>query len=220
MPISVYNLNQARRSYGAHGFSRQNHFRLLKLGPERFSSKILRGIHYISTATVPGLTIEPKEVSFMGTPMFEPGQMKFGNSWPVEFRTAGDFLVRNAIEEWSFAIRNPLTGKGSTCVNSNDSSIELGIVNDKGVLVRCYTLYGVFPTEVGEISYDLTSDEITTFSTTFQYQYWCPTDCDGLLGQELEDVGVEVGIADKQSVFDQYEDFISRNDSGDGTCEF
>jgi hypothetical protein len=211
MSIEVYNLRRAREVYHRHGFSKEHMFRAIKIGPEYYSNKILRGVHYISSATIPGVTIENIEIPFMGSVLVEPSQMRWENTWTTTFKTPADFLVRNTIEEWMFDVRNPLTGKGSSCHNSQDSVIEIGVTNDEGQIIRCYTLYGVFPSSLGDIQYSMEGRELTNFDVTWSYQYWTPSRCDADLLNLVNNVSTEVGVVATKDIYQDYETFISSN---------
>jgi len=212
----MYNIRRADRSFKRHGFSKANHLRPIKIGPEPFNERILRGIYYMTTTQLPALTRDAIDVPFQGTPLKTSGQLQFGGgTTTIGFRTAGDFLARNAMEQWMFEMGNPLDGTGKFCVGE-DSTIQYAVVNDAGRIVRGVEFYGVFPSEIGAISY--TNEEVTptTFDASFAYSYWMPLD---ITEMDLDHIADSDSIQTNNSmIYDRYEDTISKNDAGDGLC--
>lgn len=206
MPNQLYNLRAAEETFRRHKFSLEHQLRIIKIGPEPYNSRILRGIHYVTSASVPGMTIEAKEIPFAGIPLRYPGNLNYTNEMTISFRTAQTFLVRNALEQWMFDIRNPLEGGGQYCRGSEDT-LQLAITNDAGRIIRGYELIGAWPSSLGDIAYNNESDNPTTFDVTFTYSYWCPLPLDGL---NLEDDfnNNEQRSVDKGVIYDQYEEYI------------
>jgi hypothetical protein len=216
----IYNLRRAERSFKRHGFSKEHHMRPLKIGPEPFNTQILRGIYYITSTTMPTLTREGKDVPFQGSILKEKGQLQFGNETTIGFKTAGDFLAYNSLQKWSLELGNPLDGSGNFCVGE-DSTIQYAIVNDAGRIVRAVEFRGVFPSSIGEITYNNESDNPTTFDVTFTYNYWVPLDIEELDLDRFEDAAADSDSAEtnRSLVFDNYEKLISDNDKKSDACE-
>lgn len=216
----IYNIRRADRSYKRHGFSKENHLRPIKIGPEPFNSRILRGIYYITSTSIPSLTREAIDVPFQGTPLKTKGQLQFGaGTTTIGFRTAGDYLGRNALEQWMFEMGNPLDGTGKYCVGE-DSTIQYAIVNDHGRIVRGVEFHGVFPSELGEISYNNEGVQPTTFDCTFAYSYWVPLDLEEMELDSFTDVVGESDSAqtNQSVIYDNYEKLISERENSND-CE-
>ena len=214
---NIYNLRRADSSFRRHGFSKQNHMRPIKVGPEPFNSRILQGIYYMTTTDLPALSRDALDVPFQGTPLKTQGALKFGdNTTKIGFKTAGDFLARNAIEQWMFELGNPLDGTGSYCVGE-DSTIQYAIVNDTGRIVRGVEMFGVFPTSVDAISYDNDGVQPTKFTATFAYNYWTPLDISQMELDNFTDVN---GYSDSAQtnvsvIYDRYEKLINDREKAD-----
>ena len=215
----IYNLRKAERSFKRHGFSKEHHMRPIKIGPEPFNSRILRGIYYITTTSLPTLTREGKDVPFQGSILKERGQLQFGNETTMGFKTAGDFLAYNALQDWSLKLGNPLNGTGEFCVGE-DSTIQYAIVNDKGRIVRAVEFRGVFPSSISEITYNNESDNPVTFDVTFTYNYWVPLNLEEL-DLDRFDNGIESDSTDTNSgvIFDNYESLIAANEAKNDACD-
>ena len=213
---NIYNLRKADQSYKRHSTSKDHFLRPIKIGPEPFNSRILRGIYYMTTTSVPALTREGKDIPFQGTNLKTAGQLQFGNETTIGFRTAGDYLGRNELEQWMFEMGNPLDGTGSFCVGE-DSTIQYILVNDQGRAVRGYEFIGVFPSSLGEINYSSESDNITTFDVTFTYSYWQPLALDGLdIQDDLPDS--DSFQTNTSVIYNEYENLISERESSTDAC--
>lgn len=211
---NTYNLREGARQFGKHGFSRQNFLKPVKIGPEPFSTQILRGLHYISTASLPALTRDSKDVPYQGSVLKEMGQLQFGNETTIGFRTPADFLSYNSLLQWSTELGNPLDGSSKYCVG-DDSTIQYLVTDKTNKVVRGVEFIGVFPSSVGEIAYDNTSDDITTFDVTFTYNYWQPLPLEGI---DLDAFGNNANDSDSaqtnQSViYDEYEALIAEKEA-------
>lgn len=211
---SMYNLREGERQFRKHGFSRQNFLKPIKIGPEPFSSNILRGLHYISTTSLPALTRDTKDVPYQGSVLKEMGQLQFGNETTIGFRTPADFLAYNSLQQWSFELGNPLDGSSKYCIG-DDSTIQYVVTDKMNRIVRGVEFIGVFPSSVGEISYDNTADDITNFDVTFTYNYWQPLPLEGL---DLDQLGGNVNDSESAQtntsvVFDEYEELIAERDA-------
>lgn len=209
-----YNLRQAERTIRKHGTSRQNFLKPIKIGPEPFSSQILRGEPFISTTALPPLTRDSKDIPYQGSILKEPGQLQFGNETSISFRTPANFLAYNSIVQWMHEMGNPLDGTAKFCVG-DDSTIQYLVTNKQNQIVRGVEFIGVYPSSLGEVQYDNTADEITTFDLTFTYNYHVPLSLDGL---DIDQFGGNVNDSDSAQtnssvVFDQYEALIAAKDA-------
>jgi hypothetical protein len=177
-----------------HGFSRDNLFRITNIGgpllDPLYQEYLTEGGHaYLTSSTVPGRTISNQTAPFMGLDFNVPGTAKYNNSsgWQVSFRTPGDFLVRNALEQMNYGIFDDGTSTGEWGVPCIDNFITISLLNIRGDIVRTYTLRGVYPVSIGDISYDVTGEgAIVTFDATLAYQFYrisgSPNEGSGYLG--------------------------------------
>jgi hypothetical protein len=170
------------QSIQKHGFLRNFHFRILSingtllapLNAEMMGNN-MEGAAYLTTSTVPARTITNQAVPFMGLDFNVPGSAKYTGSdaWSVTFRTPGDMLVRNALEQMNFNIFDDATSTGAYGVPCAENVISLALLNVQGEAIRQYDLYGVYPVSVGEIAFDLTGDGAPVeFTSTLAYQFF------------------------------------------------
>lgn len=151
-------------------FARKFMFEVKTLGPFDQDDLI-----YITTATLPARTIAVKEMKFMGWSGRIPGTVVYdGNdAWNVTFRCDEAHNIRRKALAWQdeiFSIQRSGTKFGTP--RNMVATLALK-TKDRTQDHDLYTFYGIFPTKVGEIQYDITDDgEIATFDVTFAYQFW------------------------------------------------
>lgn len=177
--MALGSIKKAREVFQQHDFSRSWQIRILNMNnvPDYVYNEIIDkpagmgGSVYAKTMVVPGRDITNIEVPYHGFPINIQGMAKYTpNPWPITFRTPGDFLVRNALERWSYATISDETscGTGFPCDNT---TIDIAILSPKCDIMRVYTLHGVYPQSVGQISYNIEGNDPTEFEVAFQYQY-------------------------------------------------
>lgn len=178
--MALGSIKNAREVFQQHDFSRQWQIRFLNMNnvPDYVYRELIEkpagmgGHLYIKTMSIPGREITNIEVPYQGFPINVPGMAKYTpNPWSLTVRTAGDYLVRNALERWSFETISDETscGKGFACDNT---TIDVAVLAPNCDIMRVYRLHGVYPQSVGEIAYDITNNDLTEFTVAFQYQYW------------------------------------------------
>ena len=177
MPLSRTGISNFYDQIVAHDLSRDFQFRVLRLGPDKYDANIVGNdkIVYMTTATLPGRTVANKTLSYMGLQFNVPGAASYpgSDSWSVQFRVPQDFGIRNTLEQWSFDTFSDETSRGDYHVPCPDHTIELGLLNNRGKVIRQYRLFGVYLRELGAIDYDVTGDGAErTFDAQFAYQYW------------------------------------------------
>jgi hypothetical protein len=96
--------------------------------------------------------------------------------WQVTVINDEDFLVRNALEEWSNKI-NSFQGNirafGSASPLLYKSQAQVVQFSKTGVPIRTYQYNGIFPIAISNIPLAWSSqNEIERFSVTFAVDYW------------------------------------------------
>ena len=179
--MALDSIKDAYNVFQQHDFSRSFQLRFLDInipGNQRAREELMNqdGRFYITTMTVPGRTVQNIDVPYQGFQFKLPGQVSYENNpWTLTFRTPGDYLVRNALEELSFATANDETACGAFNLPCKENTITIGVMNPKCQLIRAYQLVGVYIQNISEISYNQENMEGTTFTAAFHYQYWRPS---------------------------------------------
>jgi hypothetical protein len=96
--------------------------------------------------------------------------------WQVTVINDEDFLVRNAMEQWSNQI-NTLQGNvrtfGGASPTLYKSQAQVTQFSKTGVPIRTYQFNGIFPTVISDIPVAWeTQNQVERFTVTFSVDYW------------------------------------------------
>ncbi|NDB84594.1 MAG: phage tail protein [Alphaproteobacteria bacterium] len=129
----------------------------------------------IQASSLPGSNIPPIEVGYWGRKIKVAGDRVF-DDWSVQVMNDEDFKVRHALELWHNKI-NSLGGNRNTTGSASPSNYkfqaEVSQYSKTGDVVRTYTFYGLFPTQISpiELNWDSTN-QIETFQVNFAYDWF------------------------------------------------
>jgi hypothetical protein len=126
-------------------------------------------------AQLPASQLGRIEVPYFGRRLKLAGDREFAD-WTVTIINDEDFLIRNALEEWSNKI-NTLQGNlrsfGSSSALLYKSQAQVTQFSKTGVPVRTYQFSGIFPVDISAIDVDWSAiDQIEEFQVTFAYDWW------------------------------------------------
>jgi len=155
-------------------FARQNLFRVVSLGGNRFTTNELM---YVTATTLPGRAINNIQVPFMGLQFNVPGTAQYPNSngWNITFRIPQNLSIRRKFEDWTKSVFDDSTSTGSYNIPSKDSDnqVILTLIDKRGNALRNYTLFGAYCLNTGDMTLDITTaGDIITQQATIAYQYW------------------------------------------------
>jgi hypothetical protein len=132
----------------------------------------------VKATSIPASTLGMVEVPYFGRKVKIAGDRTF-EEWSVTVINDEDFLVRNAMEQWSASINSHqgnITSFGSASPLQYKSTALVTQFSKTGVPIREYTFNGIYPTSVAAIEMAWqTVDEIEEFVVTFQYDWWSVT---------------------------------------------
>jgi hypothetical protein len=129
----------------------------------------------IKSAQLPASTINVIDIPFRGRNLKIAGDRTFAD-WSVTIINDEDFLIRNAMEEWSNRINSfegnlRSFGSASPLLYKSDATVTQ--FSKTGVPIREYTFHGIYPADVSNIDLDWdATDSIEEFRVTFLYDYW------------------------------------------------
>lgn len=126
----------------------------------------------VRTAQLPASRLGTVEVPYFGRRIKIAGDRTF-DPWTVTVINDEDFLIRNAMEEWTNSI-NALQGNintlGSGAPGLYKSQATVTHYGKAGEILRVYQFNGLYPSEVSPIDLDwATQDTLEEFTVTFQY---------------------------------------------------
>jgi len=129
----------------------------------------------VRTAQLPESNLGVIEVPYFGRKIRLAGDRTFGD-WSVTVINDEDFLIRNAMEEWSSRISghtSNLRDFGSAAPLLYKSTAEVTQFSKTGVPIRTYKFNGIFPSAISPIDLSWSdTDSIEEFQVTFQYDWW------------------------------------------------
>ena len=163
---SFYRVAQTR------DFARQFQFRLVRFGNTGFSEDDLV---YVETASLPGRSIQPQTVPYMGLQFNVPGTATYpgSNGYQVTFRCDQRYDIRNVLEQNTFETFDDNDSTGDYNIPSDSSVLILQLFDKDQTTISEYTLYGVYVQSIADTAYNITdSGSIVTIPVTLAYQFW------------------------------------------------
>lgn len=129
----------------------------------------------VKAAQIPASTLGLIEVPYFGRKIRLAGDRTFGD-WTVTVINDEDFLIRNAMEQWSNQIQS-LQGNlrtfGAASPLLYKAQAQVTQFSKTGIPIRTYTFNGIYPSEISPIELNWEStDAIEEFTVTFQYDWW------------------------------------------------
>lgn len=169
----AFNINDIRSQLTLGG-ARASLFQVVITNPANAIAD-LKTPFMVRASQIPASTLGVIEVPYFGRKVRLAGDRTFGE-WSVVVMNDEDFLVRNAMEEWSNQIntlQGNLRGFGAASPLLYKSTATVTQFSKTGIPIRTYTFNGIFPIEISAIDVDWnTTDTIEEFQVTFGYDWW------------------------------------------------
>jgi len=131
---------------------------------------------YARSGSLPGRTIDNKEVNYMGLTFNVPGRATYNNSaaYSIEFYADGDNKLRDKLEKASRGVFDDVTSSGDYGMPGEGDVINLTVLNKDLKSVKDIQLVGASIREIGDLSYQIAdgTGEVVTFPTTFSYHFY------------------------------------------------
>ena len=96
------------------------------------------------------------------------------DNWTTTILNDEDFEIRNKIQDWMYRLagdadgnRNPSFGLTNTPGEATVTQVDVN-----GNDVHTWKFYNLWPTELGEIALDWSSDAVEEYTCTWAYDYW------------------------------------------------
>ena len=130
----------------------------------------------VKAAAIPASNIAPLTVNYYGRAYKTPGFRTF-DVWNVTVINDENMAARQNIMEWMVGISGALKGNRSvvlggrnrTTAEGDATVTQLGI---DGSDQQSWKLHSLWPTELGEVPLDWSSDAIEEYTVAFAYDYW------------------------------------------------
>ena len=132
----------------------------------------------VKAAAIPASTLAPLTVNYMGRAYKTPGFRTF-DVWNVTVLNDENMAARSGIIKWMRTIAggldgartDALGGKAEAALSYEGDAIVTQMGKD-GSAKQTYKMFQIWPTELGEIALDWSSDAIQEYTVAFAYDYW------------------------------------------------
>ena len=122
-------------------------------------------------AEIPGSTVGVITVPYFGRQLKVAGDRTFA-TLSVTVLNDESYTLRAKFEQWMDKIARHETAVGSTRLDFYQRDLALRQLKRSGGMSAEYIFVSAFPTTLGTISLDWSSEAIEEYTVEFQYQYW------------------------------------------------
>lgn len=120
------------------------------------------------TASKPGSTYNSVEVQVFGHTLEFASNLTYGHDLSVDYVENSSAQITKTLEAWGKLIRDPETQHGEfKKVYATDGKFT--IFDQKGNVVREYTIENMWPSQIPDLSFDGSSSSSLSLSVTFKY---------------------------------------------------
>lgn len=124
---------------------------------------------YCQSTTIPSRTLNTTTISYFGQEIDLPTTLDEGRTWNVELHTDSSNNNYNRMRTWQEEYASwERSGGGYKGVSNVNGYVDL-YNNEMTSIVDTFTIKGLFPKEVGEMSFSHEGSNIISFSTTFSF---------------------------------------------------
>jgi hypothetical protein len=161
-----YNVAQER------DFARDFQYRIINIRSDNFAITE-EDLVYAKGGEVPARTIQNHTAPYMGLDFNVPGAPSYSGTFSLNFYCDNASTIRRLFEEWSFNTFDEETSGGDYFVPKPTSVLDMVQVDPQFRPVARYQLVGVYPQEVGAMTYDITgAGAPIEMAVTLQYHFW------------------------------------------------
>ena len=129
----------------------------------------------VKAAQFPGSTVAPMPVNYGGRIIKLTGFRTFDN-WTISILNDEDFLHRKWIQAWMYAIAGQPDGTRTDISRGTlyNAPLDLTVhaLDNTGAQNSSWNFVNAWPTALGDITLDWSSDAIQEYTVEFAYEYW------------------------------------------------
>ena len=125
------------------------------------------------SASLPASNLPAVAVPYFGRTVYVAGDRQFDSQYQVSIINDEDFVVRNALESWSNAIKTHVSNIG--IVRPADYKVDFEVIQygKDSRVIKKYKFIGAYPVTVGDIRLDWEdNNSIEIFPCTFTLDWW------------------------------------------------
>jgi len=161
------------------GGARANQFRVTITPPPGIAIglDVRRTSFLVRAANLPALSLGEITVPFRGRSIYIAGDRTFDEVWSTTFLNDTDFMIRNAMENWSNGINDLRNATGVTNPNLYQVDLTVQQLDRDDKLLKSYIFRNAWPTSVSSIDLNAdTADAIEEFEVSWRYQHFEPSE--------------------------------------------
>ena len=125
--------------------------------------------------TLPGDTIETAAVTYMGRAINIPAN-RAAATWETTIYNDEGMEIRNNIESWIEQLnshKTNLRAANMIQIQSYTGTLKVRTFAKAGTVIpKSYEFIDAWPSAIGEITVDWETNEIQTYSVTWEFSYW------------------------------------------------
>ena len=132
----------------------------------------------VKAAAIPASNLAPLTVNYMGRAYKTPGFRTF-DTWTVTVINDEDMAARSQIIDWMRVLggfldgrRDNALGGGAETLSGYEGDATVTQMGKDGFAKQSWKVHQMWPTELGEIPLDWSSDAIEEYTIAFAYDYW------------------------------------------------
>ena len=132
----------------------------------------------VKAAALPASTLAPLTVNYMGRAYKTPGFRTF-DTWTVTVLNDEDMAARLQLIKWMQRLagtlqgnRSDLAGGSADTLAAHEGDATITQMGVDGSAKQSWKVHQMWPTELGEIALDWSSDAIEEYTVAFAYDYW------------------------------------------------
>ena len=157
------------------GGARANQFRITVTPPPGIAIglDVRRTSFLVKAAAIPSIEMAFIPVPFRGRNVFYPGDRPDPGDWSTTFYNDTDFMIRNAMENWSNGINDFANNTGLTNPADFQTDLQVEQLDRDDTILKTYIFRSAWPVTISAI--ELTSeaaDALEEFECTWRYQHF------------------------------------------------
>ena len=157
------------------GGARANQFRITVTPPPGIAIglDVRRTSFLVKAAAIPSIEMAFIPVPFRGRNVFYPGDRPDPGDWSTTFYNDTDFMIRNAMENWSNGINDFANNTGLTNPADFQTDLQVEQLDRDDTILKTYIFRSAWPVNISQI--ELTSeaaDTLEEFECTWRYQHF------------------------------------------------
>ncbi len=166
-PGETRNLHSFRTIIGDHS---RPHLFMVSIPP--IGSDNIEMTAFARSTKLPSYEISTADIPFQGMNYKVATTANMGGTWECEFLADDAHEIRLRFFQWMSSVYDPQRMTPGSPLFYKSDNVSVSQLNRIGTAVFNYQFVGLFPTTVGEITLDHSTQEPEKFSVTFTYDYF------------------------------------------------